>query len=66
MQKVPFYSDEDIIGALRGSTRAFEAALPDVLTPAQEDARVVWEAAMDAVAMVLGVEWRERDDRPTA
>ena len=63
MLRVPFYSAEDIKGAIRGSMQAFEAALPKVQNEQTQHDLKVWRAAMDAVALSLGVEWR--DNEPT-
>lgn len=65
MERVPFYSDQDIIGAIRGSTRGFDAMLPEVQDERSQRDQRIWYAAMDAVALSLGVEWRKRDDLGT-
>ncbi len=59
---LPIYSKDDILNALRGTARAFDAGKPDVSEATTDLIARGFYAGLDAMGLSFGVDdWREEE-----
>lgn len=59
---LPIYSKDDVLNALRGTARAFEAGKPDVSEATTDLIALGFYAALESMGLSFGVgDWREEN-----
>ncbi len=62
---LPIHSTDDVLNALRGIARAFDAGKPEVSEATTDLIALGFYAALDAMALSFGSDWREEERCPS-